>query len=53
MKSGESADLLPSNELSALSTLLSNWRSVVEEGALLPDERRDKKSGQQRLKLGE
>ena len=52
LKGGELSDVSPSAELSALSKLTANWRSVVDEAALTPAERDERKTGQQQLDFG-
>ncbi len=49
LKGGELPDVSPSGELAALTKLLANWKSVVEEATLSAQEREDQKSGQQRM----
>jgi putative DNA methylase len=52
LKGGELADISPTDELSALSKLLANWQSVVEEGEMSPVERKDRRIGQKRMDYG-
>jgi len=49
LKGGEMADVSPTSELAALSKLTANWRSVVEDAALTPQERETRRTGQQTL----
>jgi putative DNA methylase len=49
LKGGELADVSPSAELSALRTLTSNWRSVIEDNVFTPSEQADRRRGQQRM----
>jgi putative DNA methylase len=53
LKGGELMDVSPSSELAALGKLTANWRSVVEDGALTPLERADRKKGQMQIEYSE
>jgi putative DNA methylase len=53
LKGGELMDVSPSSELAALGKLTANWRSVVEDGALTPTERVDRKKGQMQIEYSE
>jgi putative DNA methylase len=49
LKGGELGDVSPTAELSALGKLTANWQSVVEGALVSPDERADRRKGQERL----
>ena len=49
LKGGELSDVSPSAELSALSKLTSNWRSVIEDNVFSASEQSDRKRGQKKL----
>ncbi len=49
LKGGELGEVSPTAELSALGKLTANWQSVVEEAALTPGQREEKKVGQKQL----
>jgi putative DNA methylase len=49
LKGGELGEISPTSELSALSELTANWRSVVEDVTLMPLEREARQTGQQAL----
>ncbi|MGH8514798.1 MAG: hypothetical protein ACREV8_12830, partial [Gammaproteobacteria bacterium] len=46
LKGGELSDVSPNAELSALAKLMANWRSLVEEAAMTPAERDERRTGQ-------
>ncbi|MGH8572579.1 MAG: hypothetical protein ACREX8_08395, partial [Gammaproteobacteria bacterium] len=46
LKGGELSDVSPNAELSALAKLMANWRSLVEEAAITPAERDERRTGQ-------
>jgi putative DNA methylase len=46
LKGGQVADVSPTSELAALSKLTANWRAVVEDAALTPQEREARRTGQ-------
>lgn len=52
LKGGELSDVSPSGELAALAKLTANWRSVVEEAAMTPEERDERRTGQKQLDFG-
>lgn len=52
LKGGELSDVSPSGELAALARLTANWRSVVEEAAMTPEERDERRTGQKHLDFG-
>jgi len=49
LKGGELGEISPTSELSALSELTANWRSVVEYVTLMPLEREARRTGQKAL----
>jgi putative DNA methylase len=49
LKGGELGDISPTGELSALTKLTANWRSVVEDNVFTPDEQADRKRGQRHI----
>ena len=49
LKGGELGDISPTAELSALGKLMANWQGVVENAALTPAQREEKKVGQKQL----
>jgi hypothetical protein len=49
LKGGDLTDVSPTGELAALAKRTANWRSVIEDATVTPQEREDAKSGQQRL----
>jgi putative DNA methylase len=49
LEGGELGDVSPSAELSAFGKLTANWQSVVEDAALTPGEKEDRKKGQKQL----
>lgn len=49
LKGGEMGEISPTAELSALGKLTANWQSVIEEAALTPGEREERKTGQRQL----
>jgi len=49
LKGGELGDVSPTAELSALAKLTANWQSVVEDAALTPGQREEKKVGQKQM----
>jgi putative DNA methylase len=49
LKGGELGEISPTSELSALSEVTANWRSVVEDVTLMPLEREARRTGQQAL----
>ena len=49
LKGSELPDVSPSAELSALSKLTANWRSVIEDNVFSPTELQDSKRGQRRM----
>ena len=49
LKGGELGDVSPTAELSALGKLTANWQGVVEDAALTPGQREEKKVGQKQL----
>ena len=51
LKGGEMGDISPTAELSALGKLTANWQSVIEEAALTPSERRERKTGQKAIDM--
>lgn len=51
LKGGDLANVSPSAELAALAKLTANWRSVIEDATVTPQEREDAKSGQLGMKL--
>jgi putative DNA methylase len=53
LKGGDLMDVSPSSELTALGKLTANWRSVVEDAALTPLERAERRTGQQILGFDE
>jgi len=46
LKGGELADVSSTAELSALTKLTSNWRSLIEDAAMTSVERQERKTGQ-------
>ena len=52
LKGGELSDVSPSAELSALAKLTANWRSLVDEAAMTPAERDERRAGQKPLDFG-
>jgi putative DNA methylase len=52
LKGGELGDVSPTGELAALARLTANWRSVVEDAAIGPAERDERRTGQTRLDFG-
>jgi hypothetical protein len=52
LKGGELSDVSPNVELSALSKLTANWRSLVEEAAMTLAERGERTTGQKPLDFG-
>jgi putative DNA methylase len=53
LKGGELGDVSPTGELAALARLTANWRSVVEDAAIGPAERDERRTGQARLDFGQ
>jgi putative DNA methylase len=51
IRGGELSDVSPTGELSVLTKLIANWRSVVEDAAIAPAEREDRRTGQSKLHL--
>jgi putative DNA methylase len=49
LKGGELADISPTRELSVLTKLRDNWRSVIEDNVFIPSEQADRKRGQRRM----
>jgi len=49
LKGGELGDMSPHAEVSALTKLTANWRSVVEGAALTPLEKKEQETGQRSL----
>ncbi len=49
LKGGELGQVSPGSELAALAKLTANWRSVVEDAAVTPAEREDRRTGQRPL----
>jgi putative DNA methylase len=49
LKGGELEDISPTAELSALSKLMANWQSVVEDAAQTTGEKEERKKGQKQL----
>jgi putative DNA methylase len=49
LKGGDLMDVSPNAELSALAKLTANWRSLVEDAAMTPAERDERKTGQRPL----
>jgi len=49
LKGGELGEISPTSELSALSELTANWRSVIEDVTLMPLEREARRTGQKTL----
>jgi putative DNA methylase len=49
LKGGEMGDISPTAELSALGKLTANWQSLIENAAMTPGEREEKKVGQKQL----
>jgi putative DNA methylase len=49
LKGGELGDISPHAELSALSKLTANWKSVIEGAALTPLEKKERETGQRSL----
>ena len=49
LKGGELDDISPTAELSALSKLMANWHSVIEEAAQTTGEKEERKTGQRQL----
>ena len=49
LKGIDLADVSPTPELSALAKLTANWQSVIEDAALTPGQREEKKVGQKQL----
>lgn len=49
LKGGELPDVSPTGELAALTKLMANWKSVVEDAALSAQEKEDQRTGQQRM----
>jgi putative DNA methylase len=52
LRGGELSDVSPSSELSALARLAANWRNLVEEAAMTPAERDERRTGQKHLDFG-
>jgi putative DNA methylase len=46
LKGGELANVSPTAELAALAKLTANWRSVIEDNLISPNEQTDRKHGQ-------
>jgi len=51
LKGGELGEVASGTELAALTKLTANWRSVVEDAAVTPAEREDRRTGQSKLHL--
>ncbi len=49
LKGSEIGDISPTGELAALAKITANWKSVIEDAALTPQERKDQRSGQKTL----
>jgi len=49
LKGGELAEISPTAEMSALSKLMANWQSVVEDAAQTPGEKEERQKGQKQL----
>jgi putative DNA methylase len=49
LKGGELSDVSPNAELSALAKLTANWRNLIEEAVMTPEERGERKTGQKQL----
>ena len=49
LRGGELGDISPTSELSALSKLMANWQSVVEDAAHSTGEKEERKKGQKQL----
>lgn len=49
LKGGEMSEISPTAELSALSKLMANWQSLIENASLTLGERQEKKTGQTQL----
>jgi putative DNA methylase len=49
LKGGELGEISPTGELSALSEITANWRSVIEDVTLMPLEREARRTGQKIL----
>lgn len=49
LKGGEFGDISPHVELSALTKLTANWKSVIEDAGLIPVEKKAREAGQRRL----
>jgi hypothetical protein len=49
LKGGELADISPHAEMSALTKLTANWKSVIEDAGLVPVEKKAREAGQRRL----
>jgi putative DNA methylase len=49
LKGGELDDISPTAELSALSKLMANWQSVVEDAAQTTGEKEERQKGQKQL----
>ncbi len=49
LKGGELGDISPHAELSALTKLTANWKSVIEDAGLIPVEKKAREAGQRRL----
>ena len=49
LKGGELGSISPHAELSALTKLTANWKSVIEDAGLIPVEKKAREAGQRRL----
>lgn len=52
LRGGELSDVSPTSDLSALARLAANWRSLVEEAAMTPAERDERRTGQKPFDFG-
>lgn len=52
LRGGQSSDVSRSAELSALAKLMANWRSLIDDVALTPMEREERRTGQAGLDFG-
>lgn len=52
LKGGDLDDVSPTEELAALTKLMANWRSVIEEAAITPAERQERATGQTPIDFG-
>jgi len=52
LRGSELGDVSPTGEFAALAKLTANWRSVVEDAAIGPTKREERRTGQTRLDFG-